>query len=263
MNCLTDDNMNLLTKAKNTWCPGCTNFFILTAFNKAVEEMVAEGFDKDKLFCAAGIGCHGKIADYINLNSCIALHGREAALAAGAKLANPELTVVAFAGDGDAYAEGIEHLVHLAKRNSDISLFVHNNQVFGLTTGQATPTSPKGFRGRSTPFGSIDEPLNPLLVLLSSGATFVARAYAPDLKETQAIMKRAMKHRGFAVIDIIQPCITFADTREHFRDHVQWLDANAPRDDFEAAVKLIRQDGEKTLLGIFYEVAKPTFEEQM
>ena len=251
------------TKAKNTWCPGCTNFMILSAYKSALNDLVAEGYDKDKFVMTAGIGCHGKIPDFVNVNSVMSLHGRDVAAAEGIKSANSGLTVMAFAGDGDAYAEGIEHLVHAAKRNTNVTLFVHNNQVFGLTTGQTTPTSPKGYKGRSTPFGAPEEPMNPLAVVLASGATFVARVWALDPDGLKQIMKRAIKHKGFSIVDIIQPCISFADTREYFRDKIASLDNNFPTNDLMKAMGKVRENSGKVLTGIFYEVDKPIFEEQI
>lgn len=253
--------IDLNTQAKNTWCPGCTNFMILSAFKNALNELFSAGLNKDNVVMTAGIGCHGKIPDYVNINSFISLHGREVATATGIKLANPKLTVVAFAGDGDAYAEGIEHLVHAAKRNTNITLLVHNNQVFGLTTGQVTPTSAKGYKGRSTPFGSVEEPLNPLAVLLSAGATFVARTYTGNLAEMQSIIKKAIQHKGFSIVDILQPCISFKDTREYFKERVCELDKNYPTDKLDAALAQVRENGDKVPCGIFYQVQKPTFEE--
>ncbi len=251
------------TKAKNTWCPGCTNFMILTAFKNALSELVAEGkIKKDNIVVGAGIGCHGKIADYIGVNSIISLHGRVVPTMTGVKLGNSNLTAIAFSGDGDSYAEGMEHLVHAAKRNSDIKLFVHNNQVFGLTTGQVTPTSVKGYRGKSTPLGSIEEPINPLLVMLGSGATFVARSYAGDLTGTVEMIKKAILHKGFAHLDIIQPCISFNDTRDFFKERVYWLDSNLPKNDLNWAMEKV-QEKDLIPLGIFYDVEKPIFEEQL
>ncbi len=255
--------VDLNTKAKNTWCPGCTNFMILTAFKNAITELVTEGkIKKDNIVVGAGIGCHGKIADYVNVNSIISLHGRVVPTMTGVKLGNPDLTTIAFSGDGDSYAEGIEHLVHAAKRNSDIKLFVHNNQVFGLTTGQVTPTSNKGYKGKSTPQGSVEEPLNPLLVMLSAGATFVARAYTGDMVFLTQVMKKAILHKGFAFLDIIQPCISFNDTREYFKEKVYQLDSNLPKNDLKWAMEKV-QEMEKIPLGIFYDVEKATFEEQL
>jgi len=255
--------LDLNTKAINTWCPGCTNFMILAALKNAITELIDEGkLNKDNFTLGAGIGCHGKIADYINVNSIISLHGRVVPTMTGVKMANPNLTVVVFSRDGDSYAEGMEHLVHAAKRNTDIKLFVHNNQVFGLTTGQVTPTSTKGYRGKSTPLGSVEEPINPHLVMLASGATFVARSYAGDLAGTTKMMKQAILHKGFAYLDIIQPCISFNDTRDYFKERVYWIDSNLPKNDLKWAMEKV-QEKEKIPLGIFYKVDRPTFEEQL
>jgi 2-oxoglutarate ferredoxin oxidoreductase subunit beta len=261
--------LNLSTKSKITWCPGCTNSQILVAFRKAVTEMVNPPAGEDSLkienlVAFAGIGCHGKISDYINVNSFTSLHGRLIPAMIGTKCANPSLTIVGFSGDGDSYSEGLEHLVHAAKRNCDISLFVHDNRLFALTTGQADAVSPKGFKSKSTPFGSIEEPLNPLLLMLASGATFVARAYAGDIDGTKKIMQAAINHKGFAFVDIIQPCITFFDTRDYFKDKVYWIDENLPKNDLKVAMEKVSENtNEKIPLGIFYKVDKPTFEEEL
>lgn len=256
--------LNLTTKAKITWCPGCPNSQILVAFRKAVTEMADQGKLKiENLAVFAGIGCHGKISDYLNVNSFTSLHGRLIPAMTGAKCANPALAVVGFSGDGDSYDEGIEHLVHAAKRNSDINLFIHENRVFALTTGQADAISPKGFVGKSTPFGSVEEPLNPPLLLLASGATFVARSYAGDIEGTKKIMQEAIEHKGFSFVEIIQPCITFYDTRDYFKDKIYWLPEDFPKNDLRAAIDKVRETEDKVPLGIFYKISKPTFEEQI
>jgi len=257
--------LNLSTTAKITWCAGCPNSQILVAFRQAVTELVNAGTLKiENLVAGAGIGCHGKISDYINVNTFTGLHGRVIPAMTGIKCANPDLTVVTFSGDGDAYSEGLEHLVHAARRNSGIKVFVHNNQVFALTTGQATAVTPKGFKGKSTPFGSIEEPFNPLLTLLSSNATFVARTYAGDIAGTKKIMLAAIAHKGFAYVDIIQPCITFYDTRDFYKERTYWIDENLPKDDLNKAFELANfKDPNKIPLGIFYDVEKPTFEGEL
>jgi len=256
--------MNLATNAKITWCPGCPNSAILVAFRKLVEELKSEGNLKlENLVAVAGIGCHGKITDYLNVNTFTSLHGRLLPTMQGIKIANPALQVVGFSGDGDSYSEGAEHLIHAAKRNSDINLFIHDNQVFALTTGQATATSPKGFKGKSTPSGNLEEPFNPLLLMLASGATFVARAYAGDIEGTKKIMRQAIEHRGFSFVGIIQPCITFYDTRDFYKDHTCWLDEKYPTDNISTAIEKVIAQEEKTALGVFYKVDKPTFEEQI
>lgn len=256
--------MELSTKTKITWCPGCPNSAILVSYRKAVTELVAEGKLKiENLISAAGIGCHGKITDYLNTNTFEALHGRVVSSATGIKLGNRDLSVVAFTGDGDSFSEGFSHLAHAAKRNVGISVFLHNNETFALTTGQATFLSPKGFKGPSTPGGDTDEPMNPPLVMLAMGATFVARTYALDIEGTKRIMKEAMNHRGFAFVEIIQPCITFFDTREHYKNIIEWLPEDFPKNDLGKAMEKVREQNEKTPVGIFYQIQKPTFEEQI
>jgi 2-oxoglutarate/2-oxoacid ferredoxin oxidoreductase subunit beta len=255
---------NLQTKAKITWCPGCPNNQILVAFRQAIGELVDGGKLKiENLAAFAGIGCHGKISDYINVNTFTSLHGRLVPAMTGAKCGNPNLTIVGFSGDGDSFSEGLEHVIHAARRNSDIKLFLHDNRVFALTTGQATSLSPKGFKGKSTPFGSVEEPFNPLLLLLSSGATFVARTYAGDIAGTKKIMQAAIAHKGFSFVDIIQPCITFFDSRDYFKDHTYWIPENEPLNDLKHAMEIVSRVEDKWPLGIFYSVEKPTFEEQL
>jgi 2-oxoglutarate ferredoxin oxidoreductase subunit beta len=256
--------MELTVKNKITWCPGCTNFAILESFKQAVNELVVENKLKvENLVCGAGIGCHGKMVDYLNLNSFCGLHGRIIPTMTGVKLANPALTVVAFTGDGDSLSEGMEHFIHAAKKNSDIKLFLHNNQVFALTTGQFTATSPKGFKGRTTPEGSTEEPLIPLALSLTAGATFVARTYALKIKETKEIMKQAMEHKGFALVEIIQPCITFDDTSEFFNNNLEWLDKTYDKYNYQNALQTLTMSGSKAKCGIFYQINKLTFEEQI
>ena len=216
---------NLATYAENTWCPGCGNFGILKAFKKAVNTLEGDGLNRRDLVIVAGIGQHGKIFDYLALSGFYSLHGRSVATAQGMKLGNPRLKVVVFAGDGDAYGEGIAHLLFAAKRNADITVVVHNNGTYGLTTGQATPTSVKGFRGPSTPTGTVEEPFNPLVLTLAAGATFVARGYSMKLDHLADLFVRAVKHEGFALVDVLQPCVTFNNTYELYNNLVAELDA--------------------------------------
>lgn len=256
-------SLKLTTDIKITWCPGCPNSQILVAFRGAVEDLIKDGSLKiENLVAGAGVGCHGKISDYLHVNSINSLHGRIVPNLTGVKVANPALTVVGFTGDGDSFSEGFSHITHAARRNSDISMFLHNNQVFALTTGQATTTSPKGYKGGTTPDGSLDDPMNPALIMLAVGATFVARTFASDIAHTKEIMKAAINHKGFAFVDIIQPCITFFDTREYYQERVQWIDESHDRTNLDAAFDLVRSGSDtKVPLGIFYQVEKPTFEE--
>lgn len=246
---------NLQTAAKITWCPGCPNSQILVAFRKVVSDMVSNGEIKaENIVCTTGIGCHGKISDYLNLNTFTALHGRLVPAMTGIKSANPNLTVIGFSGDGDSFSEGLEHLLHAARRDSDIKLFIHDNQIFALTTGQATALSPKGFKGKSTPAGNLENPFNPLALLLAAGATFAARTYAGDIAGTEKVMKAAINHKGFAFVDIIQPCITYFDTRDYFKDKIYWMDDNLPKNDLNAALKAVMPETDgRVPLGIFYD----------
>lgn len=255
--------LNLSTTAKITWCPGCTNSQLLVAYRQAVESLVESGEIKlENIVTCAGIGCHGKISDYLNLNSFTALHGRVIPAMTGIKCANPNLTVIGMSGDGDSYSEGLEHLIHAARRNSDIKIFIHDNQIFALTTGQASAMSPKGYKGKTTPTGSIDEPFEPFSLLLSAGATFAARSYAGDIAGTKRVIEAAIKHKGLSFTEIIQPCITFFDTRDYFKEKIFWYDGS-PAENPEEAIKLSKKEDGRIPLGIFYNVQKPTFEEQI
>lgn len=260
----TSSMLDLATETKITWCPGCPNSQILVSFRQAVSEMVEDKKLKlENVVAGAGVGCHGKISDYLKVNTINSLHGRIIPNMTGVKLANPELTCVTFTGDGDSFSEGFNHIMHAAQRNSDISIFLHNNQLFALTTGQATSTSPVGFKGGTTPDGNTVEPLNPCVLLLAAGATFVARTYAGDIKKTKEIMQEAMKHKGLAFVDIIQPCITFFDTRDHFKERIKWIPKTHNAKNYDAAMKAAGSITDKKVpLGVFYQVKKPTFEEQ-
>ena len=259
---------DLNTYAEKTWCPGCGNFSIEIATKLAILELINEGFAKKEEFVLlSGIGCHAKIVDYINLNSFYSIHGRVIPPATGIKLANPKLKIIGFEGDGDAYNEGISHLIWAAKKNTDITLIVHDNRVFALTTGQYTATSPKGFKGGSTPKGTFEEPFNPIELMLVSGATFVARGYAARQGHLKELIKRAICHRGFSFIDVLQPCVSFFNTYEFYNQRVYELEEkNHDVRDFERALKLARKwdyssCDTKIPIGVFYQTQKPTFEE--
>jgi 2-oxoglutarate ferredoxin oxidoreductase subunit beta len=259
---------DLKTYAKNTWCPGCGNFAIELAARQAFAELAEEGRLKvENLVILSGIGCHAKMSDYLRVNSFYSLHGRVVAPATGVKLANPELTVVGFAGDGDAYGEGLDHLIFAAKRNVGIAMIIHNNRVYGLTTGQFTPTSPRGFPGKSTPKGSPEDPMNPIELMLASGATFVARAFSGDLQHLKRVIRGAISHRGFSMVDVLQPCVTFLNTWEFYSKRVYDLQGEGhDAGNREEAMERAREWGygggaERIPIGIFYEVEKPTFEE--
>ncbi len=258
--------LDLTTYAENTWCKGCGNFGILSAVNEAVKSLVADGLPLENVVLASGIGCHAKIVDYVNTNTFYSLHGRVPPTITGIKLANRNLKVIGFAGDGDAYGEGLSHLLMSAKRNIDVTMIIHDNRVYGLTTGQFTPTSPLGFLGRSTPRGSMEEPFNPMELMLASGATFVARGYSTKMEHLVELMKRAIEHKGFAFVDVLQPCFTFFNTYKYYNEHVYELEGHDPSN-LEAARVKAREWGmgeaEKIPIGVFYQVDKPTFDDKM
>ena len=248
------------TNRKIVWCPGCGNFAILTAFKNALANL---GLKPEKVVAVSGIGCHGRITDYLNVNGFHTIHGRVLPLATGIKLTNPKLVVVGFAGDGDAYAIGIGHLPHAARRNVDITYIVHDNMVFGLTTGQFTPTTPYGVPTRSSPRGTYEEPMNPILFALSVGASFVARGFAGDVKHLTYLIEEAIKHRGFAFIDVLQPCVTFYNTYAYYRQRVYKLeDEGHDYTSGEEAFRKAREWGDKIPIGIFYKTSKPTFSDR-
>ncbi|HVP93714.1 MAG TPA: thiamine pyrophosphate-dependent enzyme [Methanoregulaceae archaeon] len=255
---------DLISYAKNTWCPGCGNFVIQHALKDVIVQRDRDGQPPEQVVLVAGIGQHAKIFDFMNLNGFYSLHGRTIPVAAGIRLANPVLKVLCIAGDGDCYAEGLEHLIFAAKRNLDITVIVSDNRVYGLTTGQFTPTSVYGFRGRSTPDGEKEMPLNPLLLVLSAGATFIARGYTGRREQLKDLIYRAMDHRGFSLVEVLQICATYNDLTEYYNERVYtWDEDNVT--DFKTACTRAREwdynnDG-RIGLGILYRQEKATFEE--
>jgi len=251
---------------QNTWCPGCGNFGILETFKKAVVDLEKKGTKRENIVFTAGIGCHAKIFDYLNLNSFYGLHGRAVATAEGIKLANPNLKVVVFSGDGDSYNEGISHLIHAAKRNIDITVIIHDNRIFALTTGQFTATSPKGLKGKSTPNGSIEEPFNPLELMLASGATFIARGYSAKTEHLKNLIVRATEHKGFSFIEVLQPCISLFNNYQFYQKRI--YETNEKNlDSKESAMKKIQEwdykngENKKIPIGVIYQIQKPSYDE--
>jgi 2-oxoglutarate/2-oxoacid ferredoxin oxidoreductase subunit beta len=260
---------NISTKTKPTWCPGCFNFQILAGVKKVIEEQIEKGIPKDDFAIVSGIGCHAKIFDYLNLNGLNSLHGRVLPTCLGLKVGNPDLNVFGFSGDGDAYAEGMEHTIHAARFNSNYKYFVNNNQVFALTVGQPTPTTEQGFKDKTTPLGVKVQPLNPIALMLAAGATFVARVYA-DVKQVEEITKEAMNHKGFAFIEIIQPCIIFHPDKGYKEKTYNLQETKHDKTNFEQAWKKAQEFNYNTLtdktkipLGIFYQTQKQIFEDQL
>jgi len=253
------------TKAMITWCPGCPNFEILKATKLAINNLTKKGNKLHNFAISTGIGCHGKIFDYLNLSGVYSLHGRPLPTAMGIKLGNPNLKVIAFAGDGDMYSEGVSHFVHAGRYNSDMTLIVHDNQSFSLTTGQATPTSQKGYKSKAEPFGKLGVPLNPIKLALASNITFIARANARDAKHTAKIIEQAIEHKGFSFVEIIQDCIVF-NLDINNRDKRMYKISNKKRTKAEASRLAEMYDYNlgkgKIPLGIIYKETRKTFEEQ-
>ncbi len=257
------NNLKLETNCVNTWCPGCGNFGVLMAFKQAIVSLIEAGTSKENIVIVSGIGCASKIVDYLNLNSFCSLHGRSIVAAEGVKIANDKLKVIVFGGDGGVYNEGISHLIHAAKRNIDITVLVHDNRCFALTTGQFTSTSPKGFGGKSTPGGSIEEPFNPLKLVMASNATFVARGYSGKVAHLKDLILAGIRHKGFSFVEILQPCVSFFNTFELYNKKVYEI-PNINLDSEKYALKRINEwqynkKDSKIPIGIFYKINKPIY----
>ncbi len=258
--------INLNTSALNTWCPGCGNFAILNAIKMALSALHEEGIPVQNVVLVSGIGCHAKIVDYLNVNSFYSIHGRVIPAAEAIKIAQPDCAVIGHAGDGDAYGEGLEHLIFAAKRNVDMTMIVHNNRVYGLTTGQYTPTSPLGFKGRSTPGGTVEYPLNPLELLLASGATFLARGTSHGISLLKELFEQAILHKGFSLVDVLQVCVTYYNMYQYYDKRVYDLKDHDPSDYDKALSKIREWDynrDSRIPLGVFYKKDAPVFNEQV
>ena len=248
------------TYAENTWCPGCGNFGILNAFKKAVLKLEEKGIKRKNIVISSGIGCSAKIFDYLNLSGVYGLHGRDMATLQGIKFANPDLKCVTFSGDGNAMGEGLSHVLFAAKRNADITIIMHNNGVYALTTGQVTPITNKGWKGPSTPRGSVEEPFRPLSLLLEAGASFLARGYTTKIDHLADLMVEAIEHEGFSFIDVLQPCVSFNNTYKLYNEIVEVLDYE-PKTHEEALQIAKRRD--KLPIGVIYRTEKPVFHNEL
>ena len=247
------------TGEKNTWCPGCGNFGILNAVKQAILQL---GLPRERVVEVSGIGCHGKMTDYVKVNGIHVIHGRVLPVATGIKLSNHNLTVIGHAGDGDAFGIGLGHFAHAARRNVPISYITHDNMVYGLTTGQTSPTSLQGFVTKTSPRGVFEEPINPIAQALASHTSFVARGYAGDLRHLVEVLKQAFTWRGFSLIDILQPCVTFnkLNTYEYYRERVYKLEESGhDPGDYTAAYSKAWEWGERIPIGVIYKKERPTY----
>ncbi len=245
------------------WCPGCGNFGILTAIRRALVQLDLE---PHQVLMVSGIGQAGKLPHYTRCNIFNSLHGRPVPPAIGAKVANHELTVIAVSGDGDAYGEGGNHWLHAMRRNHDITYLVHDNQVYALTKGQASPTSDPGYVTKTTPEGATT-PVNPVTIAIAAGVTFVGRSFAGDVEHLANLIKQGINHRGFALIDVLQPCVTFnhRNTFKWYAERVYKLENEPGYDptDRLAAFNKAQEWGDRIPIGVIYRKEMPTFEEQL
>lgn len=256
---------NLTTRYGFQWCPGCGNFAILNTIKFALVDL---DLDPTGVVCVSDIGQAGKLPMWLNTHGFHGLHGRALPLAQGVKIANPALTVLCVAGDGGAYGEGTAHFVHAARRNVDLTYIVHDNSTYALTTGQASPTTLPGTKTPTTPTGELEPALNPLQLAIASGATFVARAYAGDQEHFQSILTAALKHPGFAVVDVLQPCVVWnrVQTWQSWQARVKRLPVSYEQfqgDRMRAFAAAAGQWGERIDTGVFYREQRPTFESQL
>lgn len=250
------------TISETAWCPGCGNFEIITALKTALEQL---GKKPHEVLLAAGIGQAAKTPQYLNANGFCGLHGRSLPPAAAAKIVNKALTVIVDTGDGDSYGEGGNHFLHNIRRNVDITHFVHDNQIYGLTKGQASPTSDLHMVTEVQPAGSINEPLNPVLLAITLGAGFVARAFSGDREQLVTIMKEAINHKGYALVDILQPCVTFnkINTFQWYNKRVYKLPEDYNPANKLAAMEKAMEWGERIPTGILFRQEKPSFSDKL
>lgn len=247
-----------------TWCPGCGNHGILMALKQALVELQIPPY---QIFIAWGIGCSSNTCNWVNVYGSHTLHGRPVPVATAVKLVNPSLTVIAEGGDGDGYGIGIGHFIHAMRRNLDILYLVHNNMIYGLTTGQASPTSEKGMKTKSTPCGVIERPINPIALALSADATYIARGFAGDVNHLKKLIADGIKHRGFALVDVLQPCVTFnnQNTYDWVRERVYNLDDESGYDvtNRELAYQKALEWGDKLPIGLFFQAERKTYRDEI
>ncbi len=251
------------TNEEITWCKGCGNFGIFVALKNAFDKL---GWKPNDVLLTYGIGCHGHMVNYLNAFGFEGLHGRALPVATGAKLANHKLNVISIVGDGDQLGEGGNHFLHACRRNTDITCIIHDNQVYGLTVGQSSPTSAIGFKSRTAPTGTVEEPINPVSLALAAGAPFVAQGFSGDIKQLTDLFVEAIKHKGFSLVNVFQPCVTFnyLNTYKWFYERVYRLEDTSytPNDKVVAFQKALELET-KLPTGIIYKTEKPLFEESL
>jgi len=247
-----------------TWCPGCGDYGIIAAVKQSLAQLQ---IPPHQAFFVSGIGCGSKLPDYLKANGYLGLHGRTLPIAQGVKIANHDLKVIITVGDGDSFGIGAGHFLHALRRNPDVTMIVEDNKVYALTKGQYSPLSARGWISSTTPDGSIETEFNPLLMAIIGGATFVARTFSGDPKHMAQTFAKAIAHKGFAFVDVLQICVVYnhVNTTEWYRPRLYKLDDDAtynPRD-YDAALQKAREWGDRIPIGVFYVDERPTYEEQI
>ncbi|GEL08855.1 thiamine pyrophosphate-dependent enzyme [Salisediminibacterium halotolerans] len=243
----------------STWCPGCGHFSIMAGIQKAIIEL---GYEPHEFAIISGIGCSGKVSEYIRSNGFHTIHGRSLPVAQGVKIGNPELKVIASGGDGDGYGIGLGHFVHASRRNIDMSYFVMDNSIYGLTKGQTSPRSEHGFTTKAGTSSNKEYPVDPVATSIVNGATFVAQAYSGNIKELSTILKRAIEHRGFSHVNIFSPCVTFnkVNTYDFYKEHLTIAEKPfATRDEAVAAIR----ENNGLITGILFEELRDDFQAKL
>ena len=244
-------------KVEPDWCAGCGDFGVLRTLQRACAEL---GLRPHQILTVSGIGCSSNLPGYFNGYGMHTLHGRALAVATGAQMANHELTVVATGGDGDGYGIGGNHFTHTARRNVDMTYLVMNNQIYGLTTGQVSPTSEEGMKTKSTPYGSVEAPVNPITSAIMNGATYVARGFSGQARQLIDLIKQAIQHKGFALVDVFSPCVTFNHDNDYkfFKPRVRRLeDVGHDTSDWKAACEKAMVWGDDIYIGCFFQKLAP------
>ncbi len=249
---------------KPNWCPGCGDFSVQAAIQKAAANV---GLEPEEVALITGIGCSGRLSGYINAYGVHAIHGRALPLAQGVKMANRDLTVIASGGDGDGYAIGMGHTIHALRRNMNMTYIVMDNQIYGLTKGQTSPSSAVGFVTKSTPKGNIEKNVAPLELALSSGATFVAQGFSSDIKGLTKLIEDAINHDGFSFVNVFSPCVTYnkINTYDWFKENLTSIDdiENYDTTDKQLAIQTVLEY-ESMLKGIVYQDTEtPSYESQI
>lgn len=249
---------------KPNWCPGCGDFSVQAAIQKAAANV---GLEPEEVAIITGIGCSGRLSGYVNSYGVHSIHGRSLPLAQGVKMANKDLTVIASGGDGDGFAIGMGHTVHALRRNMDMTYIVMDNQIYGLTKGQTSPSSAKGFVTKSTPKGNIEQNIAPLELAISSGATFVAQSFSSDIKELTSIIEEAINHKGFSFVNVFSPCVTYnkINTYDWFKENLTKLaDIEGYDNTNKSQAMQTVLDTESMIKGIIYQDKDtPSYESQI